>query len=109
MISSSSKRGRLAAESSSSSSRHSARFLSVENEEAYHKYKACKITPSKMLNQAALNFKVEKVKPYEECKNSNFRDECRNVRRENAHSRSFALEMEHWNLKIKKKPLKMWN
>ncbi|PKU65330.1 hypothetical protein MA16_Dca021807 [Dendrobium catenatum] len=61
IMSSSSKRGRLAVGSSSSSSRHSARFLSAKNEEAYHKYKACKITPSKMLNQAALNFEVLNV------------------------------------------------
>jgi len=57
-MSSSSKRGHFATISSSSSSRHSARFLNAENEEAYHKYKACKITPSKMLNQATLNFEV---------------------------------------------------
>ncbi|PKU69676.1 hypothetical protein MA16_Dca023243 [Dendrobium catenatum] len=57
-MSSSSKRSRLAAGSSSSSCHHSARFLSAENEDAYHKYKACKITPSKMLNQAALNFEM---------------------------------------------------
>ncbi|PKU61029.1 hypothetical protein MA16_Dca024298 [Dendrobium catenatum] len=58
MMSSSSKRGRLATRSSSSSSCRSAWFLSTENVEAYHKYKACKITSSKMLNHAALNFEV---------------------------------------------------
>jgi len=57
-MSSSSKRGRLTAGSSSSSRRQSAPFLNTENEEAYHKYKDCKIIPSKMLNQAALNFEV---------------------------------------------------
>ncbi|PKU65727.1 hypothetical protein MA16_Dca015763 [Dendrobium catenatum] len=57
-MSNSSKRSHLTAGSSSSFNSHSAWLLSAKNEEAYHKYKAWKITPSKMLNQAALNYKV---------------------------------------------------
>ncbi|PKU68489.1 hypothetical protein MA16_Dca020026 [Dendrobium catenatum] len=57
-MSSSSKCGHLVVGSSSSSRRHNAHFLSAENEDAYHKYKACKITSPKMLNQATLNFEV---------------------------------------------------
>ncbi|KAI0503986.1 hypothetical protein KFK09_014933 [Dendrobium nobile] len=57
-MSSSSKRGYLVARSSSSSSHHSTHFLNAKNEEAYYKFKTCKIIPSKMLNQAALNFEV---------------------------------------------------
>ncbi|KAI0524473.1 hypothetical protein KFK09_003843 [Dendrobium nobile] len=57
-MSGSNKRGRLVAGSSSSSSYPRGRFLNTKNEEAYHRYKACEITLSKMLNQADQNFEM---------------------------------------------------
>ncbi|KAH0463176.1 hypothetical protein IEQ34_007758 [Dendrobium chrysotoxum] len=53
-----SKRGRLIEGSSSSSQRFDDHFLSAADKKVYNKFKEAKITPSRMLNQVALNFET---------------------------------------------------